>query len=346
MTETTAQAAGTDTQTISSSISIQPIAEFNPDTEIGASLATRWTTWLNDFEMFLLASGIQETKRQRALLLYQAGSRVREIFRQLNDTGEDDDYERAKTKLTEYFEDQTDGSLAPIQPTRHCYYCGGSYPHQGVCPAKGKSCRKCSKQNHFSKVCRGKYEREPPKRDNTKRHSKKPGKRPINPLKPNESDQSDSNTEGEDYLYNVRNKKPPQVRVTVCKSSFKATIDTGATIDVIDKSMDGVHLKKTNIKAFAYMSDKPVRCKAAAVIPKFDKMFATHGIPDTLKTDNGPPFNREEYRRYMETLRIKVIYSTPYWPQGNGEAERFMQPLGKALKTAHAERRPWRQELN
>ncbi len=99
MTETTAQAAGTNTQTISSSISIQPIAEFNPDTEIGASLATRWTTWLDDFEMFLLTSGIQDTKRQRALLLYQAGSRVREIFRQLNDTGEDDDYERAKTKV-------------------------------------------------------------------------------------------------------------------------------------------------------------------------------------------------------------------------------------------------------
>ena len=56
--------------------------------------------------MFLLARGIQDTKRQRALLLYEAGSRVREIFRQLNDTGEDDDYERAKTKLTEYFEPQ------------------------------------------------------------------------------------------------------------------------------------------------------------------------------------------------------------------------------------------------
>ena len=38
--------------------------------------------------------------------------------------------------------DQADGSLAPIQPTRHCYYCGGSYPHQGVCPAKGKKLSK------------------------------------------------------------------------------------------------------------------------------------------------------------------------------------------------------------
>ena len=72
----------------------------------------------------------------------------------------------------------------------------------------------------------------------------------------------------------MRNKKPPQVRVTVCKSSFEATIDTGATINVIDKStynkMDGVHLKKTNIKAFAYMSDKPVR-----FIGKFEAIVET-----------------------------------------------------------------------
>ncbi len=31
---------------------------------------------------------------------------------------------------------------------------------------------------------------------------------------------------------------------------------------------------------------------------------------------------------------------------GNAEEERFMQPLGKALKTAHIENRPWQQELS
>ena len=30
---------------------------------------------------------------------------------------------------------------------------------------------------------------------------------------------------------------------------------------------------------------------AKAIIPKLDRMFATHGIPQQLKTDNGPPFN-------------------------------------------------------
>jgi hypothetical protein len=72
----------------------------------------------------------------------------------------------------------------------------------------------------------------------------------------------------------VRNKQTPQVRVTVCKVPFEATIDTGATINVIDKStfskIDGVHLKKTSIKAFAYMSDTPVR-----FIGKFEAIVET-----------------------------------------------------------------------
>ena len=62
---------------------------------------------------------------------------------------------------------------------------------------------------------------------------------------------------------------------------------------------------------------------------RLDKIFATHGIPNIVKTDNGPPFNGEEYSRYLTALGITPKFSTPFWPQGNAEAERFMQPLGK-----------------
>ena len=86
--------------------------------------------------------------------------------------------------------------------------------------------------------------------------------------------------------------------------------------------------------------------KASAVIPKLDKIFAVHGIPKILKSDSGPPFNGEEYKRYLSTLGITTEFSTPLWPQGNSSVERFMQPLGKALKTAKIEGRPWKQELN
>ena len=75
---------------------LQPVREFHPDAEIGASLASRWRAWLSDFEIFLVASGIRDPKRKRALLLYQAGSRITEIFHQLENTGEEGDYETAK----------------------------------------------------------------------------------------------------------------------------------------------------------------------------------------------------------------------------------------------------------
>ena len=93
-------------------IHIQPMPEFNPNAEIGASLATRWRTWITDFEMYLLASGITDVTRKRALLLYQSGPRVREIFSQLpplvTEENEEpgDEYEAAKAQLTAYFEPQ------------------------------------------------------------------------------------------------------------------------------------------------------------------------------------------------------------------------------------------------
>ena len=86
--------------------------------------------------------------------------------------------------------------------------------------------------------------------------------------------------------------------------------------------------------------------KAPVVIPKAPVVIPVHGIPQILKSDNGPPFNGEDYKWYLRTLGITAEFSTPLWPQGNAQVERFMQPLGKTLKTAAIEGRPWKQELN
>ncbi len=85
--------------------------------------------------------------------------------------------------------------------------------------------------------------------------------------------------------------------------------------------------------------------KASSVIPKLDKMFATHGIPIVIETDNGPPFSGDDFRRYCNALNIRHEFSTPYWPQANGEVERFNKPLEKVLQTAAIEGKVWRQEL-
>lgn len=45
-------------------------------------------------------------QNESALLLYQASSRAREIFKQIPDTGTEVDYDVAKAKLHDYFEPQ------------------------------------------------------------------------------------------------------------------------------------------------------------------------------------------------------------------------------------------------
>lgn len=84
---------------------------------------------------------------------------------------------------------------------------------------------------------------------------------------------------------------------------------------------------------------------AKACIPKLDRIFATHGIPSKIKTDNGPPFNGDDFKRYTATLGIEWKTSTPLWPQGNGNAESIMKPIGKLIKASSLEGKNWRQEL-
>ncbi len=85
---------------------VQPMPPFDPDVDIGQNIAPRWKIWIEDFKTYLVANGITDKKRQQALLLHQAGPRVREIFRQLPDTGENDDIDTAIEKLNSYFEPQ------------------------------------------------------------------------------------------------------------------------------------------------------------------------------------------------------------------------------------------------
>ncbi|MCP4480541.1 MAG: DDE-type integrase/transposase/recombinase, partial [Planctomycetaceae bacterium] len=72
--------------------------------------------------------------------------------------------------------------------------------------------------------------------------------------------------------------------------------------------------------------------KASCVIPKLDKIFAVHGLPCKIVSDNGPPFHGAEFKKYIQVLGIEHSFVTPYWPQANGEVERFNQPLKKAIQ--------------
>ena len=64
-----------------------------------------------------------------------------------------------------------------------------------------------------------------------------------------------------------------------------------------------------------------------------------------VKSDNGPPFNGEEFAKFACVLGFKHRKVTPLWPRANGEVERFVKTLKKCIKAAKVEGRNWRKEL-
>jgi len=82
-----------------------------------------------------------------------------------------------------------------------------------------------------------------------------------------------------------------------------------------------------------------------SVIKALDKIFARHGLPDKLTSDNGPQFRSEEFREFLQRNAIQHRKTTPYWPQANGEVERMNRSILKAIRAANLEKKNWRSEL-
>ncbi|KAJ8410529.1 hypothetical protein AAFF_G00194330 [Aldrovandia affinis] len=74
------------------------------------------------------------------------------------------------------------------------------------------------------------------------------------------------------------------------------------------------------------------------VIDSLESIFSRHGLPVTLKSDNGPQFKSELFREYCENNGITHLRATAKWAQANGEVERQNAALMKRIRIAHSER--------
>jgi hypothetical protein len=73
---------------------------------------------------------------------------------------------------------------------------------------------------------------------------------------------------------------------------------------------------------------------AAAIANALRTIFSKYGLPESIVSDNGPPFQSAEYERFLKLNRIQRILVAPYHPSSNGQAERFVQTFKNFMKTS------------
>ena len=81
---------------------------------------------------------------------------------------------------------------------------------------------------------------------------------------------------------------------------------------------------------------------SATILKWLSHVFAQHGYPEELKSDNASYFTSTEFKDTLRSWGIQPKTVTEYWPQANGQVERFNEVINKHIRTAQAEDRDWR----
>ena len=71
---------------------------------------------------------------------------------------------------------------------------------------------------------------------------------------------------------------------------------------------------------------------SSSVIAALKSIFARHGIPETLRSDNGPQYSSQEFAQFAETYGFNHVTSSPRYPQFNGQVERTVQTVKRMLQ--------------
>jgi transposase InsO family protein len=82
-----------------------------------------------------------------------------------------------------------------------------------------------------------------------------------------------------------------------------------------------------------WIEDIPTRSASHKVIIGFlENLITRFGCPSKIVTNNAASFRAEPLAKFCEQFGIKLIHSTPYYPQGNGLAESSNKILIRIIK--------------
>lgn len=81
-----------------------------------------------------------------------------------------------------------------------------------------------------------------------------------------------------------------------------------------------------------YLEVVPTTEATDRVIDITKTIFARHGVPEELVTDNGPQFASHTFTEFAKAWGFRHVTTSPHHPSANGEAEHGVQTVKKILK--------------
>ena len=74
---------------------------------------------------------------------------------------------------------------------------------------------------------------------------------------------------------------------------------------------------------------------ATSTINKLKHIFASHGLPEQIVSDNGPQFTAKDFKDYCSSCGILHKTTAPYHPRSNGEVERLVETFKNSVQKAN-----------
>jgi hypothetical protein len=83
-----------------------------------------------------------------------------------------------------------------------------------------------------------------------------------------------------------------------------------------------------------WVEDIPIKIVTTSNMVDFvnEHIVYRFGIPQTITTDQGSQFTLGEFEEYANSLGIKLLNSSPYYAQANGQAELVNEGIIKLIK--------------
>lgn len=89
----------------------------------------------------------------------------------------------------------------------------------------------------------------------------------------------------------------------------------------------------TTINCYPMLVNFELSSMAETLVLSYQRnVFSRHGIPEVVRSNNGPQYSSREFATFAEEYSFKHVTSSPLYLQSNGQAEWTVQTMKKILR--------------